>query len=149
VAVVVVTLACDHRHTGKLVKFSPGSSPADRLREARFSSKTTSLIAAAVFKAAASNCSRRAGLEKDRVRRHPGVLQYLIARELRCLVTLREKVRAAAKSHIRTNKVTLVSKGTTCEMRVVSNFRGWEHNDKGEFRKRVDESLAKRENRHG
>jgi len=43
----------------------------------------------------------------------------------------------------RTNHVTLVSKGTVCEMQVVSNFSGWEHNDNGDFRKRVDESLAK------
>jgi hypothetical protein len=43
----------------------------------------------------------------------------------------------------RTNHVTLVSKGTGCEMQVVSNFSGWEHNDQGDFKKRVDESLAK------
>ena len=43
----------------------------------------------------------------------------------------------------RTNRVTLVPKGAVCEMQVVSNFSGWEHNDQGDFRKRVDESLAK------
>ncbi len=43
----------------------------------------------------------------------------------------------------RTNRVTLVSKGTGCEMQVVSNYSGWEHNDKGDFQQRVDESLAK------
>jgi hypothetical protein len=43
----------------------------------------------------------------------------------------------------RTNHVTLVSKGAVCEMQVVSNFSGWEHDDKGDFKKRVDESLAK------
>ena len=43
----------------------------------------------------------------------------------------------------RTNHVTLVSKGTECEMRVGSNYSGFEHDDKGDFRKRVDESLAK------
>ncbi len=43
----------------------------------------------------------------------------------------------------RTNHVTLVSKGTVCEMQVVSNYSGFEHDDKGDFRKRVDESLAK------
>ncbi len=43
----------------------------------------------------------------------------------------------------RTNKVTLVTKGAGCEMQVVSNYSGWEHNDKGDFKKRVDESLAK------
>jgi hypothetical protein len=43
----------------------------------------------------------------------------------------------------RTNKVTLVPKGTGCEMEIVSNYRGWEHDDKGDFKKRVDEVLAK------
>ena len=43
----------------------------------------------------------------------------------------------------RTNHVTLVSKGTGCEMQVVSNYSGWEHNDRGDFKTRVDESLAK------
>jgi hypothetical protein len=43
----------------------------------------------------------------------------------------------------RTNHVTLVSKGTGCEMQVVSNYSGFEHNDKGDFKTRVDESLAK------
>jgi len=43
----------------------------------------------------------------------------------------------------RTNHVTLVSKGTSCEMQVVSNYSGFEHDDKGDFKKRVDESLAK------
>jgi hypothetical protein len=43
----------------------------------------------------------------------------------------------------RTNHVTLVSKGTVCEMQVVSNYSGWEHDDKGDFKTRVDEALAK------
>ena len=43
----------------------------------------------------------------------------------------------------RTNHVTLVSQGAGCEMQVVSNYSGWEHNDKGDFKQRVDESLAK------
>ena len=43
----------------------------------------------------------------------------------------------------RTNHVTLVPKGTGCEMQVVSNYSGWEHNDKGDFKTRVDESLTK------
>ena len=29
----------------------------------------------------------------------------------------------------RTNKVTLISKRAGCEMHVVSNYSGWEHND--------------------
>lgn len=43
----------------------------------------------------------------------------------------------------RTNRVSLVPRGTECEMEVVSNYSGWEHNDRGDFKKRVDESLAK------
>lgn len=43
----------------------------------------------------------------------------------------------------RTNHVTLVPKGSGCEMQVVSNYSGFEHNDKGDFKTRVDESLAK------
>ncbi len=43
----------------------------------------------------------------------------------------------------RTNKVTLLSKGTGCEMQVVSNYSGVEHNDREDFKKRVDEALVK------
>lgn len=43
----------------------------------------------------------------------------------------------------RTNKVTLVPKGGACEMQVVSNFSGWEHTDRRDFKDRVDESLVK------
>ena len=43
----------------------------------------------------------------------------------------------------RTNRVTLVSKGTGCEMQVVSNYSGFEHNDRGDFKDRVDAALAK------
>ena len=43
----------------------------------------------------------------------------------------------------RTNRVTLVAKGAGCEMQVVSNYSGWEHNDQGDFKKRVDDSLEK------
>ena len=42
----------------------------------------------------------------------------------------------------RTNHVTLVPKGTGCEMQVVSNFSGWEHDDKGDFKNRVDDALV-------
>ncbi|HUK30666.1 MAG TPA: hypothetical protein VLV89_06100 [Candidatus Acidoferrum sp.] len=42
----------------------------------------------------------------------------------------------------RDNKVTLVAKGTGCEMQVVSNYSGFEHNDKDDFKKRVDDFLA-------
>jgi hypothetical protein len=43
----------------------------------------------------------------------------------------------------RKNHVTLVPSGTGCEMQIVSNYSGFEHNDRDEFKKRVDESLAK------
>lgn len=43
----------------------------------------------------------------------------------------------------RTNHVALVSKGTQCEMQVKSNYSGFEHDDSGDFRKRVEESFAK------
>ena len=43
----------------------------------------------------------------------------------------------------RKNKVTLVPQGPTCEMQVVSNYSGVEHNDRDDFKKRVDESMAK------
>jgi hypothetical protein len=43
----------------------------------------------------------------------------------------------------RMNHVTLVPKGIGCEMEVVSNWSGWGHEDQGDFKKRVDETLAK------
>jgi hypothetical protein len=43
----------------------------------------------------------------------------------------------------RTNKVKLVAKRTGCEMQIVSNYSGREHDDKGDFKKRVDEILAR------
>ena len=43
----------------------------------------------------------------------------------------------------RTNKVTLVPKGEGCEMQVVSNYSGWEHNDRGDFQTRVEAEMAK------
>jgi hypothetical protein len=43
----------------------------------------------------------------------------------------------------RPNTVTLSSRGTGCEMQVDSNYSGFEHNDAGDFKKRVNESLAK------
>ena len=44
----------------------------------------------------------------------------------------------------RTNKVKLVPKGdASCEMQVVSNYSGPEHNDQGDFKARVEKSLAK------
>jgi hypothetical protein len=44
----------------------------------------------------------------------------------------------------RMNHVTLIPKGTGCEMHVVSNWSGWGHEDQGDFKKRVDDALAKR-----
>lgn len=43
----------------------------------------------------------------------------------------------------RTNHVALVSKGAECEMQVKSNYSGFEHDDSGDFRTRVEESFAK------
>jgi hypothetical protein len=43
----------------------------------------------------------------------------------------------------RTNHVALLSKGTECEMQIKSNYSGFEHDDSGDFRKRVEESFAK------
>jgi hypothetical protein len=41
------------------------------------------------------------------------------------------------------NHVSLAPIGTTCEMGVVSMYSGLSHNDQGDFKKRVDEALAK------
>ena len=41
------------------------------------------------------------------------------------------------------NRVSLEPVGTTCEMSVVSMYSGLSHNDQGDFKKRVDEALAK------
>jgi len=41
------------------------------------------------------------------------------------------------------NRVSLAPTGTTCEMSVVSMYSGLSHNDQGDFKKRVDEALAK------
>jgi hypothetical protein len=60
-----------------------------------------------------------------------------------CNVKHSAHVNASGAILQRTNRVTLVSKGTECEMQVVSNYSGWEHNDRGDFKTRVDESLAK------
>ncbi len=43
----------------------------------------------------------------------------------------------------RINSVVLNAKGDTCEMQVQTAFSGLAHNDEGDFKKRVDESLAK------
>jgi hypothetical protein len=47
----------------------------------------------------------------------------------------------------RQNHVTLVPDGAAaCQMQVVSNFSGWEHSDREDFKKRVDDSLVKLKN---
>ena len=43
----------------------------------------------------------------------------------------------------RTNTVSLSPSGAGCQMEVQSNYSGFEHNDAGDFSKRVKESLAK------
>ena len=44
----------------------------------------------------------------------------------------------------RPNTVTLRPQSAGCGMEVESNYSGFEHNDAGDFTKRVNESLAKR-----
>jgi len=39
----------------------------------------------------------------------------------------------------------LNAKGDTCEMQVQTAYSGLIHNDEGDFKKRVDESLAKQQ----
>jgi hypothetical protein len=64
-------------------------------------------------------------------------------------LTASYKVKHAVHANIsgallqRNNRVTLVTKGSGCEMQVVSNYSGWEHNDQGDFKTRVDESVVK------
>ena len=41
------------------------------------------------------------------------------------------------------NQVSLLPSGTTCEMSVVSMYSGFSHNDQGDFKKRVDQAMAK------
>ena len=43
----------------------------------------------------------------------------------------------------RTNSVAVHPRGSGCEMQVESAYRGVMHDDAGDFKKRVDESLAK------
>jgi hypothetical protein len=43
----------------------------------------------------------------------------------------------------RPNTISLSPSGTGCQMEVKSNYSGFEHNDAGDFTKRVKESLAK------
>jgi hypothetical protein len=43
----------------------------------------------------------------------------------------------------RPNTVSLSASGTGCQMEVQSNYSGFEHNDAGDFVKRVNETLAK------
>ena len=64
-------------------------------------------------------------------------------------MTVKYKVKHAVHISIsgallqRDNRVTLIPKTTGCEMQVVSNYSGLEHNDQGDFKQRVEESLAK------
>jgi hypothetical protein len=45
----------------------------------------------------------------------------------------------------RINSVVLNAKGDTCEMQIQTAYSGLAHNDAGDFKKRVDESLAKQQ----
>jgi hypothetical protein len=44
------------------------------------------------------------------------------------------------------NQVSLSPIGTACQMSVMSMYSGLSHNDQGDFKKRVDEALAKLKN---
>jgi hypothetical protein len=74
---------------------------------------------------------------------------YSVAETQDALMTAKYDVKHSAHVNIsgaalqRQNKVTLVSEGTGCQMQVVSNYSGWEHNDQGEFKRRVEEAMAK------
>ena len=43
----------------------------------------------------------------------------------------------------RTNHVALESDGASCDIKIGSNYSGFEHNDADDFKKRVDDALAK------
>jgi len=43
----------------------------------------------------------------------------------------------------RTNHVALESNGASCDIKIGSNYSGFEHNDADDFKKRVDDALAK------
>jgi len=45
----------------------------------------------------------------------------------------------------RINSVVLNAKGDACEMQVQTAYSGFVHNDEGDFKKRVDEFLAKQQ----
>jgi hypothetical protein len=45
----------------------------------------------------------------------------------------------------RVNSVVLNGKGNGCEMQVQTAYSGWQNNDAGDFKKRVDESLARQQ----
>ena len=49
----------------------------------------------------------------------------------------------------RPNTVSLTPQGSGCAMEVQSNYSGFEHNDAGDFNKRVNEILAKRKESTG
>ena len=74
---------------------------------------------------------------------------YNVEESSDALMTATYKVKHAAHVTVsgavlqRANHVALVSKGAECEMQVKSNYSGFEHDDSGDFRKRVEESFAK------
>jgi hypothetical protein len=45
----------------------------------------------------------------------------------------------------RVNSVVLNAKGDTCEMQIQTAYSGLAHNDAGDFKKRVDDSLARQQ----
>jgi hypothetical protein len=91
-------------------------------------------------------CSELWGAVKDVL---SNAENYNVQDQNDALMTATYKVKHAAHVTVtgavlqRANHVALVSKGTACEMQVKSNYSGFEHDDSGDFRKRVEESFAK------
>jgi len=94
----------------------------------------------------AAPCSELWGAVKD-VLSNPE--NYNVEESNDTLMTATYKVKHAAHVTVtgavlqRANHVALVSQGTGCELQVKSNYSGFEHNDSGDFRTRVEESFAK------
>ncbi len=91
-------------------------------------------------------CSEMWGAVKDVL---SNAENYNVEESNDSLMTATYKVKHAAHVTVsgallqRANHVALVSKGAECEMQVKSNYSGFEHDDSGDFRKRVEESFAK------
>ncbi|MGB9236665.1 MAG: hypothetical protein WCC04_19830 [Terriglobales bacterium] len=93
-----------------------------------------------------ASCSEMWGAVKDVL---GNAENYNVEESDDALMTATYKVKHAAHVTVsgavlqRANHVALVSKGAECEMQVKSNYSGFEHDDSGDFKKRVEESFAK------